>query len=168
MKEQNKQLQHALRIIPNRASVFALTEIAFLVCLCSADGVVSLTACNCLRLLTQVERQPDSPPYAEGNEDEAIKRHPVYEQLGDPKVSMIGAYRVGLQRNIVELTPNRASGTPEAHTETHASHHNSNRRPRCGLAGAVLPLVCTDGDDDQDDIRADDGRVRERLGTRRG
>lgn len=90
--EQNKQLQHALRITPNRASVFALTEIAFLVCLCSADGVVSLTACNCLRLLTQVERNPDAPPYAEGNEEEAMKRHPVYEQLGDPKVSMIGKY----------------------------------------------------------------------------
>ncbi len=92
--EQNKQLQHALRITPYRASVFALTEIAALVCLCSSDGVVSLTACNCLRLLTQIERNPEAPPYAEGNEEEAIKRHPVYEQLGDPKVSMIGVYSV--------------------------------------------------------------------------
>ncbi|KAI0638553.1 hypothetical protein C8Q77DRAFT_1047292 [Trametes polyzona] len=97
----NKQLQHALRIPKNRASCFALTEIAFLVCLSSADGVVSLTACNCLRLLTQVERNPDAPPYAEGNEEEAIKRHPVYEQLGDPKVSMIG--RVGHQKRIRKL-----------------------------------------------------------------
>ena len=88
---QNKQLQPALRIIPNRASALVLSEIAFLVCLSSADGVVSLTACNCLRLLTQAERHPDAPPYPEGNEEEAIKRHPVYEQLGDPKVSMIGA-----------------------------------------------------------------------------
>lgn len=60
-------------------------------CLCSADGIVSLTACNCLRLLAQAERLPDAPPQAdETNEDEVLKRHPIYEQLGDPKVSMIG------------------------------------------------------------------------------
>ncbi|KAI0329579.1 hypothetical protein GY45DRAFT_1324865 [Cubamyces sp. BRFM 1775] len=99
--ETNKQLQPALRITPNRASALVLSEIAFLVCLSSADGVVSLTACNCLRLLTQAERHPDAPPYPEGNEEEAIKRHPVYEQLGDPKVSMIG--RVGHQKRIRKL-----------------------------------------------------------------
>ncbi|KAI0371618.1 hypothetical protein BV20DRAFT_1017123 [Pilatotrama ljubarskyi] len=107
--ESNKQHRNALRITPNRASALAISEIAFLVCLCSADGVVSLTACNCLRLLTQTERQPDAPPYAEGNEEEAIKRHPVYEQLGDPKVSMIG--RVGHQKRIRKLMRLIASPT---------------------------------------------------------
>ncbi|KAI0355329.1 hypothetical protein OH77DRAFT_1424817 [Trametes cingulata] len=105
----SKQHRNALRIVPSRASALAISEIAFLVCLCSADGVVSLTACNCLRLLTQTERQPDAPPYAEGNEEEAIKRHPVYEQLGDPKVSMIG--RVGHQKRIRKLMRLIASPT---------------------------------------------------------
>ncbi|KAI0677196.1 hypothetical protein C8Q78DRAFT_1180405 [Trametes maxima] len=99
--DSNKQLRHALHILPSRASALALSEIAFLVSLCSADGVVSLTACNCLRLLTQAERHPETPPYAEGDEEEAITRHPVYEQLGDPKVSMIG--RVGHQKRIRKL-----------------------------------------------------------------
>ena len=79
-----------LRTVPMRIPAFALAEIAFLVCLCSADGIVSLTACNCLRLLAQAERQPDALQPSEVNEDEVLKRHPIYEQLGDPKVSMIG------------------------------------------------------------------------------
>ncbi len=74
-----------------RVAAFALAEIAFLVSLSSADGVVSLTACNCLRLLAQAERQPDAPQASGLNEEEVLKRHPIYEQLGDPKVSMIGA-----------------------------------------------------------------------------
>ncbi|KAI0775878.1 hypothetical protein BD413DRAFT_470082 [Trametes elegans] len=107
---QSAALRPALRILPHRTSSLALAEITFLVCLCSTDGVVSLTACNCLRLLTQTERHPDAPPYAEGNEEEAIKRHPVYEQLGDPKVSLIG--RVGHQKRIRKLM--RLIGSPTA------------------------------------------------------
>ena len=83
-------MQKSLRVAKTRLSSFALAEIAFLVCLCSSDGVVSLTACNCLRLLAQAERQPNAPQAPETNEEEVLKRHPVYEQLGDPKVSMIG------------------------------------------------------------------------------
>ncbi|KAH9854976.1 hypothetical protein C2E23DRAFT_883516 [Lenzites betulinus] len=94
-------MESTLRVAPHRSYCFALTEIAFLVSLCSVDGVVSLTACNCLRLLTQVERSPGMPPYLEGNPEDANKRHPVYEQLGDPKVSMIG--RVGHQKRIRKL-----------------------------------------------------------------
>ncbi|TBU46391.1 hypothetical protein BD309DRAFT_622853 [Dichomitus squalens] len=90
-----------LRMMPTRIPAFALAEIAFLVCLSSADGIVSLTACNCLRLLAQAERQPDAPQPPELSEDEVLKRHPVYEQLGDPKVSMIG--RVGHQKRIRKL-----------------------------------------------------------------
>ncbi|KAI1796034.1 hypothetical protein LXA43DRAFT_649826 [Ganoderma leucocontextum] len=98
----NTSGQHQdLRNISTRVPAFALAEIAFLVCLCSADGIVSLTACNCLRLLAQAERLPDAPQQPELNEDEVLKRHPVYEQLGDPKVSMIG--RVGHQKRIRKL-----------------------------------------------------------------
>ncbi|KAI8982739.1 hypothetical protein BD414DRAFT_515918 [Trametes punicea] len=99
--ESKKHTRLCLRILPKRAPALVLSEITFLVCLSSADGAVSLTACNCLRLLTQAERNPDTPPYTEGDEEEAIKRHPVYEQLGDPKVSMIG--RVGHQKRIRKL-----------------------------------------------------------------
>lgn len=88
--QRGNQVQKALRIVPSRIYAFAMAEIAFLVSLCSADGVVSLTACNCLRLMAEAERQPDAPQPSEANEDEVLKRHPIYEQLGDPKVSMIG------------------------------------------------------------------------------
>ncbi|KAI0737738.1 hypothetical protein C8Q80DRAFT_1276173 [Daedaleopsis nitida] len=95
------ELQEALRLAPMRVAAFALAEIAFLVSLSSVDGVVSLTACNCLRLLAQAERQPDAPQATGANEEEVLKRHPIYEQLGDPKVSMIG--RVGHQKRIRKL-----------------------------------------------------------------
>ncbi|KAH9939229.1 uncharacterized protein BXZ73DRAFT_88953 [Epithele typhae] len=87
----------------SHVAAFSLAEIAFLVSLCSADGVVSLTACNCLRLMAQIERQPCNPsgPVSETSVEEAIKRHPIYEQLGDPKVSMIG--RIGHQKRIRKL-----------------------------------------------------------------
>ena len=60
--------------------------------LCSADGLVSLAACNCLRLLAHIERHPNAAQATEVNEEEVLKRHPIYEQLGDPKVSMIGMF----------------------------------------------------------------------------
>ncbi len=86
------QLRQTLRIEKTRVSSFALAEIAFLVSLCSFDSVVSYTACQCLRLLAQAERQPDASEASDINEDEVLKRHPIYEQLGDPKVSMIGGW----------------------------------------------------------------------------
>ena len=92
--QQGSELQYAMRGLPMRAAAFALAEVAFLVCLCSADNLVSLAACNCLRLLAQVERQPNAAQQTEVNEEEILKRHPIYEQLGDPKVSMIGMFPI--------------------------------------------------------------------------
>ena len=86
------QLRRSLRMDKTRVSSFALAEIAFLVSLCSFDPVVSYTACQCLRLLAQAERQPEAPQASDINEDEVLKRHPIYEQLGDPKISMIGGW----------------------------------------------------------------------------
>ncbi|RPD66792.1 hypothetical protein L226DRAFT_452976 [Lentinus tigrinus ALCF2SS1-7] len=95
------KLGQSLRMDKTRVSSFALAEIAFLVSLCSFDPVVSYTACQCLRLLAQAERQPEAPQASDVSEDEVLKRHPIYEQLGDPKISMIG--RVGHQKRVRKL-----------------------------------------------------------------
>ncbi|OBZ70421.1 Neurofibromin [Grifola frondosa] len=90
-----------IQVAADRVPAFALAEIAFLVSLASADCVVSLTACNCLRMIAMAERQPGAPVMAALSEDERTKRHPIYEQLGDPKVTVIG--RVGHQKRIRKL-----------------------------------------------------------------
>ena len=63
--------------------------------LTSADANVTLTAAHCLRLLAQAETAPGAPTSDALSEDERVKRYPIYEQLGDPKVLVVGAWRHG-------------------------------------------------------------------------
>ncbi|OCH94514.1 hypothetical protein OBBRIDRAFT_722708 [Obba rivulosa] len=91
----------AIQLNSDRVPAFALAEIAFLVALTSADSTVSLTAAHCLRLIAQAERMPDAPISSTLSEEERVKRYPVYEQLGDPKVMVVG--RVGHQKRIRKL-----------------------------------------------------------------
>lgn len=74
----------------DRVPAFILAEIAFLVTLSSADSNVSLTAAHCLRLLAEAERAPGAPQDTTLTEDERSKRFTIYEQLGDPKVMVVG------------------------------------------------------------------------------
>lgn len=66
-----------------------IAEIAFLVTLTSTDTVVSSFAARGLREIAIAECLPNSRrPFEES--DEAAKRYPVYEQLGDPSVLVVG------------------------------------------------------------------------------
>lgn len=56
----------------------------------SADRTVSAMACQGLRLLAQAERQRNAPVYPAFSEDERVKRHPVYDQLGGDQKSVLG------------------------------------------------------------------------------
>ncbi|KAF5369620.1 hypothetical protein D9757_010458 [Collybiopsis confluens] len=84
-----------------RVAPMILAEIALLVSLPSADGVVSHTAAKGLRLLAHIENQSDAPPNPTISEEDKSKRYPVYDRLGDPKVMVVG--RVAHQKRVRKL-----------------------------------------------------------------
>jgi hypothetical protein len=51
---------------------------------------VSQLAAQGLRLIAQAERHPDAPVNMGLTEEERSKRNPIYEQLGDPSVVIVG------------------------------------------------------------------------------
>ncbi|KAI6152285.1 hypothetical protein BKA82DRAFT_4387651 [Pisolithus tinctorius] len=84
-----------------RLPAFALTEIAFLVSLTSANSEVSQLAAQGLRSIAQAERHPKAPINTGLTEEERSKRNPIYEQLGDPSVVIVG--RVREQKRVRKL-----------------------------------------------------------------
>lgn len=85
-----KQTTKAVRLAPARVPALALAEIAFLISLTSADTGVAQLAARCLRLMTLAERQHGEPENTIHTDEELSKRNPIYEQLGDPNVAIIG------------------------------------------------------------------------------
>lgn len=128
-----------------RLSAFALAEIAFLISLTSADSEVSFLAAKGLRLLAHSESQLGAPtnPIV-GGEDRA-KRHLVYEQLGDPRVMIVGAY------SHVNCLPHgcsvrrylRTRWSPKTHAEAHQTDIISFCCPHSSLAGMLLAMAVT-------------------------
>ncbi|KAF4620069.1 hypothetical protein D9613_004830 [Agrocybe pediades] len=90
-----------LQIDPNRIPALALAEIAFLVELTSADNDISHLAAKGLRLIAHAERQENAPVNACITEEDRSKRNPIYEQLGDPGITIAG--RLGHQKRIRKL-----------------------------------------------------------------
>ncbi|EGO02251.1 hypothetical protein SERLA73DRAFT_166724 [Serpula lacrymans var. lacrymans S7.3] len=90
-----------LQLSEDRVSAFAMAEIAFLVSLTSTSNDVSQLAAQSLRLIAQAERQPGAPVNRGLTEEDRSKRNPIYEQLGDPSVVVVG--RVGQQRRVRKL-----------------------------------------------------------------
>lgn len=54
------------------------------------NSEVSQLAAQGLRLIAQAERHPDAPVNMGLTEEERSKRNPIYEQLGDPSVVVVG------------------------------------------------------------------------------
>lgn len=69
---------------------FVLVEIALLVTLTSEDSAVSHLAAKGLRYLAYLETLPGSPPAPVVDDEQLSKRHLVYEQLGDPRIVIVG------------------------------------------------------------------------------
>jgi neurofibromin 1 len=86
------QLDHvkAIQNDPARTPAFVLLEVALLVTLTSADTHVSYVAAKCLRHLAYLESVPGAPPAPIDDDELLSKRHLVYEQLGDPRVMIVG------------------------------------------------------------------------------
>ncbi|KIJ20411.1 hypothetical protein PAXINDRAFT_166473 [Paxillus involutus ATCC 200175] len=90
-----------LQFSSDRIPAFALSEISFLVSLTSVNSDVSQLAAQGLRLIAQAERHPDAPVNMGLTEEERSKRNPIYEQLGDPSVVIVG--RVREQKRVRKL-----------------------------------------------------------------
>jgi hypothetical protein len=87
-----------------------ILEIACLISLTSLNINVSLTAAHCLRFIGEVERFPDAPISATVPTEERAKRYPIYDQIGDPKIPVLG--RVAHQKRIRKLVRLIASPNP--------------------------------------------------------
>ncbi|GLB34218.1 putative GTPase-activator protein for Ras-like GTPases [Lyophyllum shimeji] len=101
VKKTDSPAMKAIQTDPARVAPFALAEIAFLVALTSADSSVSQWAAKGLRFLANAERQPGAPVNQTVSDEDRSKRNPIYEQLGDPRVMVVG--RVGHQKRIRKL-----------------------------------------------------------------
>ncbi|KAF8165773.1 hypothetical protein B0H34DRAFT_794124 [Crassisporium funariophilum] len=91
----------AVQCDPRRVPAFVLSEISFLVALTSADNSISQLAAKGLRMLSHAERQPNAPVNHTITDEDRSKRNPIYEQLGDPRVTVVG--RLGHQKRIRKL-----------------------------------------------------------------
>lgn len=91
-------------------TAFTILEIACLVSLTSLNINVSLTAAHCLRLIAEVERFPGVPLNERMSEEERTKRYPIYDQIGDPKIPVLG--RMAHQKRLRKLTRLIASSNP--------------------------------------------------------
>jgi neurofibromin 1 len=80
----------SVQIDPSRIPSFVLMEISFLVSLASADNTISQLAAKGLRLICHAELQPDAPPNPTITDEDRAQRNPIYEQLGDPRVTVVG------------------------------------------------------------------------------
>src|SRR5258707_13038524 len=67
-----------------------LSEVSFLVALTSSDNNISELAAQGLRLISHAERLPGSPVNPYISDEDKSKRNPIYEQLGDPNVTVAG------------------------------------------------------------------------------
>ena len=87
-------------------------EISFLVALTSSDNTISQSAAKGLRMISQAEQQPDAPPNPTLTDEDRAQRNPIYEQLGDPRVTVIGRFKFFLTSSYFNLA--RSSGSSKA------------------------------------------------------
>lgn len=94
----NLQAQHMkdFQLDAKRVPAFAMSEIAFMISLTSSDTAVCQAAAQGLRALAQAQRVPGAPVNPGVSEEDRSKRNPVFEQLGDPKVAVVGELSEGL------------------------------------------------------------------------
>ncbi|KAJ7620066.1 hypothetical protein FB45DRAFT_146957 [Roridomyces roridus] len=99
----NNDAEHvkAIQTDPDRVAAFVLVEIALLVTLTSEDSQISQLAARGLRYIAYLENLPGAPAALIADDEQLSQRHIVYEQLGDPRVMIVG--RVGYQKRMRKL-----------------------------------------------------------------
>ncbi|KAA1466679.1 hypothetical protein DENSPDRAFT_831556 [Dentipellis sp. KUC8613] len=93
-----------------RIPALALLELASAISLTSADSGLSRLSAHILRIIALAERHPDAPVNETLNEEEQLRRHNIYQQIGDPKVVITG--RVAWQKRLRKLFRTLATPTP--------------------------------------------------------
>ena len=80
-----------------------MSEISFLVALTSADNSISQLAAKGLRLVSYAERQPGAPLNPTVTEEDRSKKYPIYEQLGDPRITVVGKLNFPIDNKVFSL-----------------------------------------------------------------
>lgn len=80
-----------------------MAEISFLVALTSADNSISQLAAKGLRLVSHAERQPGAPLNPTVTEEDRSKKYPIYEQLGDPRITVVGTSQFQSNNEVLSL-----------------------------------------------------------------
>jgi neurofibromin 1 len=80
----------AIQNDPNLKSSLLLVELSLLVTIASEDNNVSQMAARSLRYLAFLESAPGAEAAPVADDDLVSKRHLVYEQMGDPRVLIVG------------------------------------------------------------------------------
>lgn len=130
-----------IQLCPDRVPAFALAEIAFLVALTSTDKGLSQLAAQGLRFIAQAESQVGAPKNPGMAEEERFERHPIYDQLGDPHVIVVGKTENSYALMSAELKLRRTRRTAEANPETHSLHSICITYSHCCLGGMLLAMA---------------------------
>jgi hypothetical protein len=128
---------------PSRLSAFMLAEVSFLVALTSTDNAISELAAKGLRLISHAERMSGAPVNPYISDEDRSKRNPIYEQLGDPSVTIAGKYPDKAICIIPNHTSSRPSRSPEKSAKTSSHAHFLRRNSGCGLARMLQSLEST-------------------------
>ncbi|KAF8805782.1 hypothetical protein BYT27DRAFT_7257917 [Phlegmacium glaucopus] len=85
-------------------------EISFLVALASADNNISQLAAKGLCLICHAEHQPDAPPNLTITDEDRSQRNLIYEQLGDPRVTVVADPQADSNVIVLSWNPRRRLG----------------------------------------------------------
>ncbi len=81
-----------IQLDADRVPAFVMAEVAFTVTLTSSNNTISQMAAKGLRNLAIIQRQPGAPQIDFLSAEDYAKRARVYDQLGDPKVTVVGEF----------------------------------------------------------------------------
>ncbi|KAF9527976.1 hypothetical protein CPB83DRAFT_363170 [Crepidotus variabilis] len=90
-----------IQIDSGRLPAFLLSEVSFLVALSSSRNDISQLAARGLRMISLAERMADAPVAHYISDDDRSKRNLIYEQLGDPRITVSG--RLAHQKRVRKL-----------------------------------------------------------------
>lgn len=130
-----------IQLDESRVPALTLAEIGFMVTLPTGNVDISHLAAKGLRLIALVERQPDVPVTDLLGEEELSKRNFIYEQLGDPRVVLVGACTsLALAFWFRLRIMYRSCWPPKTYSEVDSLDLLHLSRSPCGLDGMLLEM----------------------------
>ena len=143
---------------PDRVLALALIELASTVSLSSADSGVSRLAAHNMRVIAIAEKRNSDLVNRAFSDEDRKKRFSIYEQLGDPKVPVIGPWNGFLHPLSIFVSCcsttrclffyvvwDRSCGVAEAPQEALARIDISDTISCSDVGRGLLPMVRTNG-----------------------